>query len=53
MIYNISGQEMGTKNINSISPFEQINVQHLESGIYFLKIQFREDVIVTKKFIKE
>ena len=52
-IYNISGQAMGSKNISSISPFEQMNVQHLESGIYFLKIQFSEDVIVTKKFIKE
>ena len=52
-IYNISGQEILSKNITATSSFERINVQHLEAGIYFLKIQSEENVIVTKKFIKE
>ena len=53
IIYNIAGQEILSKKITSTSAFERMNVHHLHAGIYLLRIRFKDDMVVTKKFIIE
>ena len=42
------------KNVLSLNSIEnEINVQYLTPGIYFVKILFQNGVSLTKKFLKE
>ena len=47
-IYNPVGQmiDFGKNNFN-----DKINIEEINSGIYFIKIKSREDII-TKRFVK-
>lgn len=51
-IYNLLGEKIISKIVTPLS--KEIDVSHLKSGIYFLKISNKENVILkTKKMIKQ
>jgi len=51
-IVDVLGKEMYSKSIQSPSQTENLNIENLNSGVYFMSIQI-EDVVMTKKIVIE
>lgn len=52
-VYNISGQLVLEKHLPSFEKEHRINIQHLQSGVYFVKLVSENQVVYSSKIIKE
>lgn len=50
-IINTTGQIVGTQTISS--EIEQINVDNLKAGVYFIRVENEDGDVLTKRFIKK
>ena len=53
IIYDVTGQALLRRKIDSGYSFDRINIHRLEAGIYFLAIQSEEGIIFREKFVKK
>lgn len=52
-VYNISGQLVFEKQLTAFEKEHRINIQHLQSGVYLVKLLSDSQVVYSSKIIKE
>jgi hypothetical protein len=52
-VYNISGQLVFEKQLPAFEKEQRINIQHLQSGVYLVKLMSENQVVYSGKIIKE
>ena len=50
-IFDVSGRKLSTNQLIATSSHHLINISHLQSGIYFVKIYSKENQIITKQLV--
>jgi len=52
-VYNISGQLVFEKQLPAFEKEQRINIQHLQSGVYLIKLMSENQVVYSGKIVKE
>jgi len=52
-VYTISGQLVFEKHLPAFEKEQRINIQHLQSGVYLVKLMSEYQVVYSGKIVKE